>query len=265
MKTSDNYKILVIEKMIKIIDALEKEKAPIGVNELSRKVGLNGTTTFRILRTLMDYDWIYQDHEGKYTLGYKLSFGFDMGKFYFLLKDVSYCIMRHLTEEVDEAVNLVVRQNEKGIVLQQSRTSKIIDYVTAIGSAIPLYATATGKVLLSELPESLLNSLCSIMNFKPYTDRTITSRSELLLDLEKVHEQGYAKENGESLPNANCISVAVRDPSGEIIAALSFTGMLSELSPEKELYYLGLLKRASKEITDNMFHIYEGEIPRFGN
>ena len=150
MKESDSSRIIVIEKMVKVVDALRMEKSPMGVNELSRKVSLNGATTFRILRTLMDYGWIYQNSEGKYTIGYKLSIGFDIEKFYFVLKDVSYCVMRRLTDQENEAVNLVVRQNEKGVVLQQSRTTKMLDYVTTIDSVIPLYASSCGKVLLSE-------------------------------------------------------------------------------------------------------------------
>lgn len=173
--------------------------------------------------------------------------------------------MRHLSDEVNEAVNLVIRQNEKGVVLQQSRSKKIIDYVTAIGSVIPLYATSCGKVLLSELPEPLLNNLFSIMDFKPYTDRTITNPNEFPRILQMIRERGYAKDMGESLLNANCISVAVRGPADEIIAALSFTGILSELSHEKELYYFDLLKKASIEITDNMFQIYEGRKLRADN
>lgn len=265
MKASDNSKILVIEKMVKIIDALGAEKSPIGVNELSRKLSLNGATTFRILRTLMDYGWIYQNSEGKYTIGYKLSLGFDVEKFYLVLKDVSYCVMKGLTDQVNEAVNLVVRQNENGIVLQQTRTSKMMDYVTAIGSVVPLYATSCGKILLSELPEYHLNSLLGIMDFKPITDHTIASQDEFLRHLQLVRERGYATDIGESLENASCISAAVRGPSNEIIAAISFTGILSELSPEKELHYFDLLTRASKEITKSMFQIYDGKVPRADN
>jgi DNA-binding IclR family transcriptional regulator len=265
MKASDSSKILVIEKMIRIIDALGAEKSPIGVNELSRKLSLNGATTYRILRTLMDYGWIYQNGEGKYTIGYKLSLGFNMEKFYLVLKDISYCVMKGLTDQVNEAVNLVVRQNEKGIVLQQTRTSKMLDYVTAIDSVVPLYATSCGKILLSELPEYHLNSLLGIMDFKPITAHTITSQDEFSRHLQLVRERGYATDIGESLENASCISTAVRGPSDEIIAALSFTGILSELSPEKERYYFNLLQKASKEISKNMFQIYDGKIPRADN
>ena len=265
MKDSDSSRIMVIEKMVKVIEALSMEGSPVGVNELSRKVLLNGATTFRILRTLMDYGWIYQNSEGKYTIGYKLSLGFGMDKFYFMLKDVSYCVMRGLTDKVNEVTNLVVRQNENGLVLQQSRTSKMLDYVTAIGSIIPLYATSCGKVLLSELPEPLLDSLFSIMDFKPYTANTIADRTALSRDLQLVRERGYATDIGESLESASCISVAIRGPSNEIIAALSFTGILSALSPEKELYYFELLTEASKEISRILFQVYAGSIPKADN
>ena len=265
MSTSDSTKILVIEKMVKIVDALKAEKSPMGVNELSRKVSVNGATTYRILRSLMDYGWIYQNSEGKYTIGYKLSLGFDVEKFYLVLKDVSYCVMKELTDQVNEAVNLVVRHNENGIVLQQTRTSKMLDYVTAIDSVIPLHATSCGKILLSELPEYQLSSIFRVMDFKPYTSHTITSQNEFTNNLELVRRRGYATDISESLENASCISVAVRGPSDEIIAALSFTGILSKLTPEKEFYYFDLLTKASREITKSMFQIFDGKIPPADN
>ena len=58
MSASNDYKVKVIDKMFKIIDILEKEKQPLGVNEISRKAELNVTTTFRILKTLIEGGWL---------------------------------------------------------------------------------------------------------------------------------------------------------------------------------------------------------------
>ena len=127
---------------------------------------------------------------------------------------------------------------------------------------MPLYATACGKILLSELPEPLLSNLINIMKFSPYTEKTITRPDELLCVLKLVRERGYATDIGESLQNTNCIGVPVRGPSGEIIAALSFSGIIRELSYENELHYYKLLSEASKEITINMFQIYKKSIPK---
>ena len=148
---------------------------PLGVNEIARKAILNGATTFRILKSLMEFGWVYQDKEEKYAAGYKLCSAYTMGKFYFILKDVSYAIMRRLTDREGEVLNLSIRENDMGVLLQQSRTSKIVDYVMKIDSRSPLYATAGGKILLSELPEALLQNIISLMDFTSYTERTITT------------------------------------------------------------------------------------------
>jgi len=260
---SDNYNIKVLVKALRILDILKNERVPLGANELARKSSLNVTTAFRILKTLQNYGWIYQNGEDKYLAGVNMSFAAGQENFYLILKDVAYCTMRRLTDREGEVMNLAVRQNDKSLLLQQSRTSRITDYVAEVGTVHPLYATANGKVLLSELPEKILHGLLKIMDFKAYTEHTITNPDRLLKDLELVRKRGYALDICESLQNASCIAVAIRDPSHNIIASISFSGFINGLSPEKEAYYYEWLKQASAEITNNLFHIYSGNTSHF--
>lgn len=262
MSVPGEYRIKVLDKVFKIIDVLESEKTPLGVNDISRKAALNVATAFRILRTLMDYGWVFQDSDEKYAPGYKLSSAFQMGHFYYQLKDTAYCVMRRVTDREGEVLNLSVRQNEMGVLLQQSRTSKFADYVMQINSIIPLYATACGKILLSELPEPLLEGLIGIMKFKPYTERTICDAETLRRELRVVRECGFATDKGESLQNTNCIGVPVRAASGEIIASLSFSGLICELTKEKERYYVGPLNEAAAEISSLMFRLHADAPPK---
>jgi len=264
MGDANEYKIKVIDKMFKIIDVVEQEKKPLGVNEIARKASLNAATTFRILRTLMDGGWIYQDQEEKYSPGYKLSTVFDMASFYFILKDVAYCVMRRLTDQEGEVLNLIIRQNETGVLLQQTRTMRFAEYLIQINSTLPLYATACGKVLLSELPEDLVRMLAGVITFEPYTKSTITTPDELLRVLAQTRERGYATDRGESIQGTSCIAVPVRSPSNEIIASLSFSGLLGELTDERELHYFSLLQAAAREISDRMFTLYTDKIPLMG-
>ena len=262
MSDSNEYKIKVIDKMFKIIDVIEQEKQPIGVNDIARRSSLNAATTFRILRTLLEAGWIYQNQDEKYSAGYRLCSAFNLGKFYFLLKDVSYCVMRSLTDQEGEVLNLTVRKNEIGFLLQQSRTSKFADYVIQVDSSLPLYATSGGKILLSEMPEPLLDLLLGVVDFLPYTDKTLTNPDALKACLAQVRACGYATDIGESLQNTCCIGVPVRNPSGEIFAALSFSGLVNRLTHEKELYYVHLLEQAAQDISRHLFLLYTDALPR---
>jgi DNA-binding IclR family transcriptional regulator len=256
MHESDNYNIKVLGKALRIMDILKHEKAPLRANELARRSSINVTTTFRILKTLQNYGWAFKNDEDKYLAGVNLSFSSDQENFYLILKDVAYCTMRRLTLQEGEVMNLAVRQNDKSVLLQQSRTSRITDYVAEVGTVHPLYATANGKILLSELPEKLLQGLLEIMDFKAYTEHTITEPTRLLKELEQVRKRGYALDICESLQNASCIAVAIRDTSHNIIASLSFSGFINGLTPQREVYYYEILNQASAEITNNLFQIY---------
>lgn len=264
MGESNEYRIKVIDKMFKIIDILEKENEPLGVNEISRKAQINVTTTFRILKALIENGWAYQDKEGRCSPGYRLCSFYTMGKFYYILKDVSFGIMQQLTKQEGKVLNLCVRQNETGVLLQQTRIPRFVDYVMQVDSILPLYATACGKVLLSEMPEEVLCPLIECMDFHPYTELTITEPEKLKDDLKRVKERGYAMDVGESLRNTCCIAVPVRGMSGEIIAGLSFSGLQDNLPYDGEIYHYHLLEKASEEITDQMFHVYKGNIPPNG-
>lgn len=253
------YTVKVIEKMFSILNAIEHEKEPLGINEIARKSSTNVASTFRILRTLMDYNWIYQCSDGRYTLGYKFSAAYNMDNFYNILKDASYPIMRRLSDSLGEVVNLGIRHNDQAILLQQARTKKFAEYVIKVDTVVPLYATSFGKILLSELSETVCENIIQSLKYVAYTEKTITSPDAFRKELQKVREQGYATDISESLMNTSCIGVPVRDVNGVIIAALSFSGLTEKLTPERERYYADILHAAAKEITQCMFFTKQAE------
>lgn len=248
MKRND-YNVKVIDKMCRIVETIKQEKQPLGVNEISRLSGVNVASTFRILYTLIQNDWIYQTENDKYVIGYKLLLPGYADNINTLLKEAAYPIMRKLSDEQNEVVNLVVRYNDKALLLQQTRSLKFAEYVIQMDKLAPLHATSFGKVLLSELPCETLNKIVHAIDYTRYTENTIDSPEKMLETVEVTRKKGYATDIGESLKNTNCIGVPVRDYKGDIIAALSMSGIVEELTVEKQLYYKSILDNASKEIT----------------
>jgi len=251
MEVKGNVKVL--DKGLIILDIIKESKQPLGVNEIARKTSVNLTTAFRLLQTLKNRGWVYQDDSDKYIIGHKISFVTEKNNFYQQLKEIAYYTMTRLTAAENQAMNLTVRVNEKCFILQQSRTNKIIDYVPAIDSVMPFHASACGKILLSELPDFLRDKILEVTELKSFTKRTITTRDELLNEIAKIRHLGYALDMNESHDVGICIAVPVRSRDGEIIAALSFSGFIEKPPASKIKYYSQLLNKASAEITENMF------------
>ncbi len=245
--------IQMVERAMTVLDALRASGGPIGVQEIARTCELNPSTAFRILKTLEKSQWVFQLGDGSYVLGQKLGFVTERQSLNLALREVAVFVMKDLTARVGPAMNLMVRDGTEGVIIQQSRTASLVDYIPPLMSRVPLYATAGGKVLLAELPSALEEQILSALDLKPLTSHTITDRAVLRSSLRAIAEQGYAFDNRETSENGFCISVPVRDHHGSTVAALSFSGLIGITEPEELLRYLPALREASAEISQGIF------------
>lgn len=260
MDLKANERIKAVENTIKILDLILAADQPLGVNEISRQSSISLTTAFRILKTLKGSGWIYQDKEDRYLVGHKISFVTEKNNFYMALKEVAHYTMARLSAKTSQAMNLSVRDNNKCYIIQQSRTKKIVDYVPPVGTQISIYASACGKVLLSELPDLLLGAIMDSVPIKPLTQYTVLDRAQILDLLAKCRRDGYALDARESMDHAYCIAVPVRFGNGEIIAALSFSGIIGDTIDDGKIQtYFSLLKEGASEISENLYAL-DGQI-----
>ena len=88
------------------------------------------------------------------------------------------------------------------------------------------------------------------------TPYTITDPDKFWQELRTIAKQGYAIDHMESSESGSCISVAVRDHEGTIIAALSFSGFIGIQDTDDLLEYVPALKEAAKEISQNLFRCW---------
>ncbi len=246
--------IKMVENAMTVMDLLRCGKEPMGVNEIAKQCSLNPSTTFRILKTLEMSGWVYQLEENdQYIIGKKIGFVTSKNNFYIALSDTAGFIMEEFTAKVGIAMNLIVRNEADCVLLQQSLTKSLVNYVPPKGTKLPYYACGGGKVLFSELPENILKRAISIRKMEPLTPYTITDENKFRQELAKVREKGYAIDFRESSINGSCIAVPVRDSDGVIIASLSFSGLTGIPSPDDLLPFLPALLEASKAITDELY------------
>lgn len=254
MEKPNSGSVKALGKAMLVLDFIRESPNPVGVNEIARQCSLNITTTFRILQTLKESKWIYQDKNEKYQIGPKLSYVSRTNNFYAVLQEVAYYTMQAMTAKTSHAMNLVVRNYNQCFILQQSRTNKIVDYVPPIGTVLPLYASAVGKVLMAWLPDRLLDMILDSLVFTPLTRYTITSRTVLTEELTLCRQNNYALDMMESQEGGYCIAVPVHC-NKEVIAALSFSGIIKKLQADEIVSYSNLLASAASEIEQNLFQL----------
>ncbi len=257
MEKQNTETIKMVDRALNVLDTLRISPIPIGVNDIAKQCSLSPSTAFRILKTLETNGWIYQCNDDRYITGQKLSFMTEKNNLYLALKEVAALTMNKYTQKYDRAMNLIVREIDNCYILQQSRTKNLVDYVPPVNSILPFYACAGGKILLSELPIILASHIIESCTMVPLTPYTITDPDKFWQELRAIAKQKYALDHMESSENGSCISVAVRDHEGTIIAALSFSGFIGIQDTDDLLEYVPVLKEAASEISRNLFACWE--------
>jgi IclR family transcriptional regulator, acetate operon repressor len=98
------------------------------------------------------------------------------------------------------------------------------------GRLLPAHATSVGKAMLAMLPDAELDRIYTSEDLPARTGRTIRTRTALRQELERTRKAGYASNAGESEEGVSSIGVAILNPSGRPVAAVSVAAPASRMS-----------------------------------
>jgi IclR family transcriptional regulator, pca regulon regulatory protein len=215
-----------LERGLAILCAFSPDRPALGISDLAREVGLTRSTTHRYVATLASRGFLEQDDSTrKYRLGPRvLDLGFStLGSLE--LREIAAPHLRKLTDATGQTSNLAIRDDTDVILIDRVRGRPgryhHLEFTLHVGSRIPAYCSATGKVLLAFLPRPDLDDLLERIELVQRGPRTLTDKGALLADLERVRRSGVAV-NDEELDSAlRSIAAPVRARTGEVVAAVN--------------------------------------------
>jgi len=226
------YNIRVVEKTFRVLGVLSDGK-PRTLTEIGRELGINTSTTFRLVATLKDYKYLELDElTGKYRLGIaclELSRSYQAGS---ELLRVAQRELENLRETTKETIHLAVLDGMEIIYLEKLDGLHAIGLmISRVGRRAPAYCTGVGKALLSQVaPETILENT-NWDTLKRFNDRTIVDPDKLLEHLEAVRQRGFALDEGEHESEVRCVAAPIFDQTGEAVAAISVSGPRSRMEP----------------------------------
>ena len=157
--------------------------------------------------------------------------------------------MEDLGEMLKETVNIAVFAQNSVVVIDRVQSPATLPANIIVGQHLPAYCTAFGKVLLAAMSARELDRYLNAVTLKPLTAQTITRESALREELKKISKDGYAIDNRELDENIRCLSSPIRDESGKVVAALSFSGPTSRVSMVRLKSFIKTVKDISDKIS----------------
>jgi DNA-binding IclR family transcriptional regulator len=142
-------------------------------------------------------------------------------RFLIRLMQIATPLMCDLGRSLRETINLAALFENRVEVIAIEESPELIRMSNVIGHIVPPNASSLGKVVTAFQPDERRERLIRSYGFYRFTPQTITDRSELQREFERIREQAFAADREESVADGYCFAVPVFGRRGDVPAAIS--------------------------------------------
>ncbi|RBL79897.1 IclR family transcriptional regulator [Streptomyces cavourensis] len=225
--------IQVIERAMRLLDALAAQPEPVTLKELSATTGLHASTAHRILNDLVVGRYVERVDNGLYQLGMRLLELGSLVKGRLNVREAAISAMRSLHKLTGQTINLSVQQGDEIVYIDRAWSERSgMQVVRAIGGRAPLHLTSTGKLFLSTGDTRQVRAYALRTGLAGHTRNSLTDLDRLERELALVRRHGYARDNEELELGVRCIAAGIFDDTGKLVAGLSISAPAERLQDD---------------------------------
>ena len=225
--------IQVIERAMRLLDALAAQPEPVTLKELSATTGLHASTAHRILNDLVVGRYVERVDNGLYQLGMRLLELGSLVKGRLNVREAAISAMRSLHKLTGQTINLSVQQGDEIVYIDRAWSERSgMHVVRAIGGRAPLHLTSTGKLFLSTGDARQVRAYALRTGLAGHTRNSLTDLDRLERELALVRRHGYARDNEELELGVRCIAAGIFDDTGKLVAGLSISAPAERLQDD---------------------------------
>ena len=214
------YFINSLAKGLAVLQAFGEADHPLTLSEIATALRANNTTATRLCYTLTELGFIQRDGQRRYHLTPKvltLGHSYISGLAWY---EVAQYYLEKLFREVQETVSLSILEGSEIIYVLRIRKRKYLPFDIQIGTKLPVYCTAMGKVLMAMGSPKKTQSILKTLEFKSLTARTITRLDKFLEELDRVRKKGYGINDEELSIGNRSVAAPILDEHGYAVAAI---------------------------------------------
>jgi DNA-binding IclR family transcriptional regulator len=228
--TQPKSSIQVIDRMMHLVDALARHPGPTNLKQLAAETRLHPSTAHRILAVMVDSRLVDRIEPGTYRLGIRLLELGNLVRVRLNVRQEALPYMQRLHDELQETVNLSVRQGDEVIYVERvSSSGSMMRVVQIVGTRAPLHVTAVGKVFLAADGYDAAATYSQRAGLARLTDATISDPALLAAELAQVRTQGFAFDREEAEKGVACIGAGILDDEARLVAGLSVSAPVDRL------------------------------------
>ncbi|UOQ91833.1 IclR family transcriptional regulator [Halobacillus shinanisalinarum] len=253
--TGTNHSFSRISAVDNAIDLLLllSNKSDRSIRELGEELNVTKSTLHRTLQTLEDRGFVKQDRiSQKYSLGYKILELSVKLKSQSEIRNLALENMEELRDLIGDTVQLAILEGEQILIIETIEGTKELRIFSKAGQTLPLTYGNFGRVFLSHMDFSKVQTLIEKYPLKQYGSESIVDKETYLNKLKDVKANGISVSIDDPIDGAVSMAVPIFDKAGNVIASLSIVGAKTSQLVENITSVQQLVKNIGLKITEKV-------------
>jgi IclR family transcriptional regulator, pca regulon regulatory protein len=226
-----------LEKGLAVIEAFNTHDVALTAAVVASKTGLTRAGARRYLLTLAKLG--YAEFDGKFfrltprvlRLGYAYLSGAPITK-------VAQPILEMIGEKMNEVASLTLLDGDDVVFVGRSTATRLASVSIGIGTRLPAYCTASGRVLLMHRTDAQIRRYLETIKPVAYTEKSITDHEKLVAEFQRARRDHVSVIDEEYEIGLRSIAVPVFNGRNDLLAALTVSVHSSRMSPEQMLEHI---------------------------
>lgn len=239
-------------RLLLVLERMAEAGVPVTPTEVNQSLGLPKPTIHRLFATLEAEGFIQREIDGRgYSPGRRLrnmAAGVLSSR---RVRTARLAILTRLAAEVGETCNISLPDRDEMIYLDRIETKWPLRIQLPVGSRVPFYCTASGKLYLSSLDDRHLKAYlrATAAPLERRTPSTLTQPEALLAECARIRAQGYATDNEEFMEGMVALALPIKDANRRLVATLSFHAPVQRITIERVTDHLDTMRQAAEELS----------------
>lgn len=248
---TDTAQIPTNLRLLLLLEEVARKGMPVSPAELGTILGLPKPTVHRLLHTCEAEGFLQRDLDGRsYGPGRRLRRLAVNTLSSQHVRTARLAILRALSEKVGETCNIATPDREAMVYLDRVETTWPLRIQLPIGTQVPFYCTASGKMYLSSLKPLSLERILAAVTLEQRTPKTITDPALLQSEIAAIRDRGFATDDEEFMEGMAAIAVAIPDQQGRVVSTLSIHAPVQRHGLDELRSDLPLLRQAARDLSE---------------
>lgn len=222
-----------VERALAILSRFTDESPDFTINDLVARLGLSRPTVYRLLATMEETGYVERDAiSQRFRPGLGIVSLASIALNHMTLRRQAIPEFYYFVNRLHLGAGLGVLRHGEVYYLAHSPHPKTVDLVFQVGRCHPLHATALGKALLMGFSTARVEALLRETDLRSYTPYTLTRLQDIVSDVERARERGYAFIDQELCLRWCSIAAPIRDRTSRVVAALGISAPNTDVRSE---------------------------------